>query len=115
MAKNLIQNGDHITVVATAEAESGEGVLVGSLFGIASHDAAIGEDLTIATRGVYELPKISTQVWTLGALIYWDVGESKASNVQATGDVLIGVATAAASNPSDVGNVRLNGSFGAAA
>ena len=41
--KNYVQPGDLITFTAAAAASSGDGVLVNSLFGIASGDAAIGE------------------------------------------------------------------------
>lgn len=38
--KNYVQPGESITLTAAAAASSGEGVLVNSLFGIASGDAA---------------------------------------------------------------------------
>jgi predicted RecA/RadA family phage recombinase len=40
--RNFIQNGDIITVAAPAAVASGDGVLVGTLFGIAVDDADSG-------------------------------------------------------------------------
>ena len=54
--KNFVHSAENITVTAAAAASSGGGVLVGSLFGIASGDAAIGENLVLATRGVFTMP-----------------------------------------------------------
>lgn len=105
--KNYIQPGDTITVVAPATITSGDGVLVGLLFGIAVTDAGSGDDVDIKTTGVFELPKVSAQAWTQGAQIYWDDGNSNCTTTDT--NVPIGVATAAAANPSAVGYVRLTG------
>jgi hypothetical protein len=34
----------------------GDGVLIGSLFGVAAYNAAEGEDVEVSLGGVYELP-----------------------------------------------------------
>lgn len=112
MATNYIQDGDNLTVPAPANVSSGDGVKVGVLFGVASTDALSGADVVIATKGVYELPKTSAQAWTVGAAIYWT--GSAATTATTTGNVLIGVAAAAAANPSATGMVRLNGAAPAA-
>lgn len=110
MATNLKSAGDNITVPAPADVASGAGVLVGALFGIAVADAANGADVVLATRGIYTLPKTSAQAWTVGAKVYWD-NTNKVCTTSASGTTLIGVAAAAAANPSAAGDVRLNGSF----
>lgn len=110
MASNLKQDGEVMTVAAPAAKSSGDGVLVGSMFGVAVADAASGADVAIATRGVYTLPKVSAQAWTVGALIYWDDSAGQCTTTS-TDNKLIGVAAAAAANPSSTGEVRLNGSF----
>lgn len=112
MATNYIQDGDNLTVPAPANVSSGDGVKVGVLFGVASTDALSGEDVVIATKGVYELPKTSAQAWTVGAAIYWT--GSAATTATTAGNVLIGVAAAVAANPSATGLVRLNGAAPAA-
>lgn len=105
--KNFVQPGDTITVAAPADVVSGALVLVGKLFGIAAFDAASGADVEIATKGVFELPKVSAQAWTLGAAIYWDDAAKLATTVT-TSNTFIGHAMAAADNPSATGVVRLS-------
>jgi predicted RecA/RadA family phage recombinase len=107
MAKNFIQPGDTVTVPAPADVSSGDGVLVGSLFGVAQFDAKSGDDVEICTKGVYTLPKTSAQAWTVGAKIYWD--GSKCTTADGSGsNTLIGNALAVAANPSATGVVRLS-------
>lgn len=105
--KNFIQPGDTIKVVAPATTSSGDGVLVGLLFGIAVADAGSGDDVEIKTTGVFSLPKVSAQAWSQGDLIYWDDGNSQCTTADT--NVAIGMATDDAANPSATGNVRLIG------
>lgn len=111
--RNYVQPGNNVTVIApTGGVSSGDGVLVGSLFGVATGAAAEGAEVEIATVGVYELGKTSAQAWTVGAKIYWDSATKLCTTAAAAGaNALIGVALAAAANPSATGVVRLNGSF----
>jgi predicted RecA/RadA family phage recombinase len=111
MAKNYIQPGDVVTVAApTGGVASGAGVLVGSLFGIAATTAAQGAPVEIVTTGVFTLPKLSAQAWTVGARIYWD-DTNKHCTTTASTHKLIGVALAVADNPSAIGVVRLSAAF----
>lgn len=108
--KNFVSPGDSITVTATAAASSGDGVLVGSLFGIASGDAAIGDKLVLTTRGVFRMAKVSTDVLAVGSPVYWDAANSLAVASDASGaNAEIGLAVTAAGNPSGTVNVRLHG------
>ena len=115
MATNFVQNGDNVTITAAADTASGAGVLAGLLFGVAVADALEDEALTIATRGVYTLPKTSAQAWTVGAAIYWNGTSGEATTATTAGNVFIGVAMEEAGSPSDTGVVRLNGTAPAAA
>ncbi|MDQ0301278.1 DUF2190 family protein [Ancylobacter polymorphus] len=109
--KNFRHHGNNIPVPAPAGGVlSGEGVVVGSLFGIASGDAAEGATVNIALIGTFELKKTSAQAWTIGAKVYWDAA-NKVATTTASGNSLIGVAVEQAANPSATGLVRLNGSF----
>jgi len=59
--KNFIQRGDVITVTApTGGVTSGQGVLVGNLFGIAATTVAEGENVEIATAGTTS--QVATQL-----------------------------------------------------
>ena len=112
--KNYIQPGESLTIPAPAVTLSGAGVRAGVLFGVAVHDALAGQELTIATTGVYDLAKTSAQAWTVGAAIYFIPASGLCTTATTAGNLLIGVAVAAAANPSPTGLVRLNGAAPAA-
>lgn len=105
--KNFIQPGRIVPVIAPADVKSGDLVMVGKLFGVASSDAVSGASVELCTEGVFTLPKVSAQAWTQGAAIYWDAGEAKATTTAST-NTLIGHAAEAAANPSAAGAVRLS-------
>ena len=108
--RNYIQPGNALTLVAPYDRLSGDGMKVGSIFAVATTDALTGDLVEGTTMGVYELNKLAAQAWTVGAKIYWDDAAKECTTVS-TANTLIGVATAAAANPSSTGRVRLNGSF----
>jgi len=108
MAKNFKEEGEVLVLTAPYVRTSGQGALIGALFGVALVDVASGSDASFAIEGVFELNKTSAQAWTQGAKIYWD-NTAKECTTTATSNTLIGNAIAAAANPSSVGLVRLNG------
>ena len=110
MATNYIQNGSTVSVTAPAATTAGEGVLVGSLFGVAQETVANAAAVEIMTTGVHRLAKTSAQAWTVGARIYWDDSNTVATTT-ASSNKLIGVAVAAAANPSSTGDVLLTAAF----
>ena len=108
--KNFVQRGEIVTLAAPYDLASGAGLLVGAIFGVATSAALSGATVEVALCGVYELAKTSAQAWTVGAKVYWD-DTAKVCTTVNTSNTLIGVAVAAAANPSATGLVRLNGSF----
>jgi predicted RecA/RadA family phage recombinase len=105
--KNYIQPGDTLTVPAPTGGILSGGVFIsGSLIGIATTTAAVGVPVAVKICGVFELPKVSAQAWTVGQPIYWDSAAGNATTVN-TSTTLLGYATEAAANPSAVGRVRL--------
>lgn len=105
--KNFIEAGDTLTVPApTGGVISGGVVIIGSLKGVAGSTAAAGVSVAVKTTGVFELPKVSAQAWTVGAPIYWDATAGNATTTS-TDNTAIGFATEAAANPSAVGRVRV--------
>ena len=106
--KNYVQPGETIEVTAPAALSSGDGVLVGTLFGVAQTDAANATQVQISRRGVFTLPKVLAQAWTQGAKIYWD-NTAKNCTTVATSNTIIGAAVVAAANPSATGTVLLDG------
>lgn len=108
--KNFLSVGNALTITASTDIASGAGVLVGALFGVATGPIANGADGVINLTGVYELPKVGSQAWTVGALVYWDAANTRCTTVAAT-NVPIGVAVAAVGSAAGetLGQVRLNG------
>lgn len=110
--KNYVQPGNTITLTAPYAVTSGNGLLVGSIFGVASGDAASGETIETVLVGVFDITKVGSQAWTVGAKIYWDDTNKRTTTVS-TDNALIGVAIeAVASGAGDtIGRVRLNATF----
>jgi predicted RecA/RadA family phage recombinase len=106
--KNYVQAGDTITLTAPAVVLSGGGILVGTLFGVASNDAAIGDDVEAMTEGVFDLAKTAAQPFSQGAAAYWD-NTAKSVTSTASGNKLIGAAAIAAAGADATVRVRLNG------
>ena len=110
--KNYVQPGNTITLTAPYAVASGDGLLVGSIFGVASGTAALGETVEAALTGVYDLKKVASQAWAAGDKVYWD-NTAKEATKTTTSNTLIGVATeVVAGGAGDVvGRVRLTGAF----
>ena len=106
--KTFVQNGEVMELTAPYDRLSGEGALIGALFGVATVDVLNGAAANFLIQGVVTIKKTSAQAWTQGALIYWDNTAKEATNVS-TSNTRIGVAAVAAANPSATGTVRLNG------
>ncbi len=105
--KNFVQPGDAIDITVPAGGVvSGVPFVSGSLVGIPGVTAAAGALATIHLEGVYDLPKVSAQAWTLGAKVYWDGVAALVTTVSA-GNTLLGYAADVAANPSSTGRVRL--------
>jgi predicted RecA/RadA family phage recombinase len=110
--KNYVAHGETVVVPAPYALSSGQGALVGTMFGVATADAVITADVALKTCGVFDLTKIGSQAWTVGAAVYWDDTNKRCTTVL-TGNTKIGVAVVAVDNQagSTTGRVRLNGSF----
>lgn len=108
---NYVKNGDIVFITAAPyAAASGAGMLMGSMFGVATTAITSGGTGNIQVTGVVSIAKLSAEAWTQGALVYWD-NTAKNATIVSTSNKLIGVANAAAANPSAVGELRLNGAF----
>ena len=70
--KNYVQPSKTITLTAPYAVTSGDGLLVGSIFGVAAGTAALGEAVEATLVGVYDLKKVASQAWAPGDRIYWD-------------------------------------------
>jgi predicted RecA/RadA family phage recombinase len=109
--KNFVQEGRYVEVALPYARLSGEGVLVGSLFGVCVVDGASGASINIDTEGVYDLTSAtgaSTDA-TVGAIAYWDnaSGARRVTPVS-TNNTRIGVFLAAKATADAVARVRLD-------
>ena len=107
MAKTYIQPGRVLTVPApTGGAVSGAPVLIGTLFGVAQHDAAQGQDLEILTEEVVELPKATPLAIDLGDRLFWNAGDGVLDKT-ATAQLCVGVAVLPAASADSTVRVKL--------
>ena len=95
--RNFIQPGDSIAMAvpyATGVA-SGQGMLVGALFGVAAVDGAQNDIIEAATDGVFDLAKEPALAITAGARVFWD-NTNRRITTTATANYHVGIATLAA-------------------
>ena len=106
--KNYVSQGNFLTLAAPYDRLSGQGALVGSIFGVAVSDVLNGANGVFATSGVFTLPKTSALACSVGDSLYWD-NTAKEVNKTSSGNTLVGYAVSAAANPSATVNVKLLG------
>jgi predicted RecA/RadA family phage recombinase len=107
MAKNFIQPGNVVTVTAPAGGvSSGDGVLIGTLFGVAQTDAADGAEVEILTEGVVDLSKTTPLAIAAGDRLFWDA-VNKVLNKTAAAQICVGVAVAAAADADATVRIKL--------
>lgn len=107
MAKNYIQDGDTLNLAPGADVASGTGYLFGAaLFGIALTDAKNGVASSFAVEGVWELAKTSALAIAVGDRVFWNATD-KVVNKTSTAQQQVGIAVAAAANPSSTVLVKL--------
>lgn len=107
MAKNYIQPGEVLDHVATAARTSGVAFLIGVRLGVPITDGAIGETIAVKVKGVFNLPKVTANVVTQGALLYWDDTAKKLTTTVGSNTVA-GYAAAPAGNGDTTVDIALN-------
>lgn len=106
--KNHVQEGRYVEVALPYARKSGEGVLIGSLFGVCVTDGATGDLVNIDTETVYDLTAATgtgTDA-TFGAAAYWDNTAKKVTPV-ATSNTLVGVFLADKATTDAVARVKI--------
>ncbi len=106
--KNFIQKGDTVSVTAPAALASGQGVLVGGLFGVAAHSAVQGASVEVVRKGVFELNAVTADTGAQGAKMYWD-NTNRRLTTTATNNTLVGCLTAAKDGDDTTAMVLLDG------
>lgn len=91
-----VQNGRYLEVTLPYARTGGQGVLVGTLFGVCTVDGAQGDVINIDTESVYGLVAATGNGTdaAVGAIAYWDDTNKRVTPVQST-HVVIGKFVAA--------------------
>jgi predicted RecA/RadA family phage recombinase len=100
-------SGDVIDYVALGAITSGQVVLVGVRVGVALAAIASGATGAVRVLGIFTIAKLSTDVVTVGAALYWDDTNFRMTLTSA-GNTLAGFATAAAGNGVTTVEVSIN-------
>lgn len=103
--KNFVQEGNVITVKLTADAMSGEIVVVGKIVGVATTSGVIGDEVEVALTGVYMFPIVKATVIIAGDPAY--ITSAGALVKTATGNDYVGVFVTASPATSDECQVNL--------
>lgn len=107
MATNYIKEGNVLSVTAPHAVVSGQMVQIAGLFGVALADAANGASVEIQTSGVFTLNKTSTLAIAAGDRVFSASGASQVVDKTVTARWPVGVAIAAAANPTAAVQVKL--------
>lgn len=102
---NKVQEGDILELAAPYDRSSGQGALVGKLFGIAITDLASGASGSFAMKGVFDHAKAAVAI-TAGEDAYWDNTNKVVTNVS-TSNTLIGQFTQAAALGDATARIRI--------
>jgi predicted RecA/RadA family phage recombinase len=109
--KNYVMPGHTLTVTAPYALASGDGCLVGSIFGVACGAYANGfVDTELRVEGIYELTALGTDTATVGALAYWD-NTNRRITTTASGNTKVGVFAVAKTSGPTIAVVRLSAAF----
>lgn len=105
--KTYVQDGDVLTLTPAAAVASGAGYLFGAaLFGVATNDVASGAAGEFITDGVVTIGKTSALAIAVGDRLFWDATNSVV-NKTSTAQQQVGIAVAAAANPSSTVTMKL--------
>jgi len=106
---NYIMSGEVLTLAAPYTVTSGQGALVGKIFGVATGNVTSGANGEFRTKGVFTLTKLAASVFTQGAAVYWDDSQRKCTAVDSGNSYLIGRAISAPAANATTVDVWLNG------
>lgn len=106
--KGYIQDADTVTVTANRAVAGDDGMLIGSIFCVATSAAANGATVEAITEGITTIPAVSADTATIWADAYWN---NTTFQVTATvgANKKIGVFAKAKLNGETTARVRLNG------
>lgn len=106
MAKNFVEEGKTVAIVASAAISSGDLVQVGDVFAVALTDIPQGETGDGMTEGVFMLPKLKTDDMKTGKKVFLKSGKVQLAN--GGSEPLVGVAWEDAGAGTEEVPVKLN-------
>ena len=110
MKNCLYEEGENLPYVMPYDRTSGQGVLVGSMFGVVMNDAQQGASVVVVSEGVFTLTKAtgSNTGASAGAVAYWDDSAKKITAVS-TNNTKVGSFFLTAADADATAAVKLNG------
>ena len=105
--QNKFGAGAEVVLRAPYTCKSGDGALVGALFGVTCGDVAEGDCGVFQLTGAFDLPKAALEIGQ-GAVVYWDNG-AKVVTTEADGNTKIGACLTQVAADEAAARVRLNG------
>ena len=95
--RNYLQPGDSLALAVpyAGGVTSGQGVLVGAIFGVAAVDGVQNAVIECQTKGVFDIAKEPALAITAGARLFWD-NTNRRLTTTVTGNFQVGIATLAA-------------------
>jgi predicted RecA/RadA family phage recombinase len=84
---------------------------VGTIFGVAYHDAVTGQEVEISREGVFNLAAVAADVAASGAPAYWDNTARAVTTAAAVGNILIGAFAVSKSGATTVARVVIDGTI----
>lgn len=107
MTTAYVQDGTVLTLAPGAAVSAGVGYLFGAaIFGVAVENVANGADGAFITEGVVTIAKTSALAIAVGDRLFWDA-TNKEVNKTSTAQQQVGVAVAAAANPSSTVKMKI--------
>lgn len=82
--KNYVSEGKVIEATAGADYSSGDGVVIGELFGIATSDVKSGKTGVFLLTGIVAVAKTAADTFTAGCKCYWDASTKKVTTTAST-------------------------------
>lgn len=104
--RNLLSNGSQVRLLAPYALSTGDGVQIGSLFGVAAGAAAIGGLFDMIMVGEVRITAVSSDTGAVGTPMYWD-NTARALTTTAGANMCVGVLTSAKTSGQTQATIRL--------
>lgn len=105
MKAKFLYDGNSIDYIPAADVAAGDVVVIGDIVGVAPFDIPAGALGAVALTGVWETVKDAAAI-TMGAKVYWNATDGKAT-ATAGSNKLLGYAVAAAAADGETVQVRI--------